>query len=302
VHIKIGHLLHSGITGPGHAVERMRKRKGRTMRPVRPSHKNELWYRAELQRLVKHLRARTQAVLIPALASLFPKQATDGALFAVDSPNESSAKAQIKNLAREFGGIDKLAGRLAFGAAARSRDAVDDRLASAIRASVSVDVKPFLTNNPRITSATHAAVNANVDLIKSIPEQYFDKITNAVETHWAEGMRWESLTDRIQEIGDITETRAAFIARDQTAKMNSSFNQVRQTDLGIEQYEWSTSEDERVRDSHADLDGEVFSWDNPPIVDDEPVNPGMACNCRCVALPHLDLDNMEAQFGFGAAA
>jgi SPP1 gp7 family putative phage head morphogenesis protein len=302
VHIKIAHLLHAGITGPGHAVERMRKRKGRTMRPVRPSHKNELWYRAELHRLVKHLRQRVQTVLIPALKSLWPQETTDSAIFAVDSPTESSAKAQIKSLAREFGGIDKLAGRLAFGAAARSRDAVDDRLASAIRASVSVDVKPFLTNNPRITSATHAAIKDNVDLIKSIPEQYFDKITNAVETHWAEGMRWESLTDRIQEIGDITETRAAFIARDQTAKMNSSFNQVRQVDLGIEQYEWSTSEDERVRDSHAEIDGEVFSWDNPPIVDDEPVNPGMACGCRCAALPHIDLDNMEAQFGFGAAA
>ena len=252
------------------------------------------------------MRARVQQALMPVLESLWPRQAADGARVAIDSPTEASAKAAIKNLAREFGGIDKLAKRIAYGAAARSRDTVDERLAAAIYASVSVDVKPFLVNNPRIATATHEAIGRNVDLIKTIPEEYFDKITDAVEMNWAGGMRWESLVGRVQEIGDITERRAALIARDQTAKMNSSFNRIRQTDLGIEEYEWQTSGDERVRESHAEVDGQVFRWDEPgPVagsVAGEPCHAGFDVNCRCVGIPHLNIDAMEAELSFAEAA
>ncbi len=58
---------------------------------------------------------------------------------------------------------------------------------------------------------------------------------------------------------------------------------------GITQYTWSTSKDERVRPSHAELEGEQFSYDDPPEVDGEPANPGEPILCRCVPLPVLDL-------------
>ena len=303
MHIQIAHLLHPGVTGPGHRRERMRQRR-RQLRPVRPSRKNELWYRAELHRLVKYMRKRVEEHLLPALKGLWPEPAaTDGAsLLAIDSPTEASARAAIKATAREFGGIQRLADRLAFGAAVRNLDEVDERLAKAIEASVSVNVRPFLAQNPRIRDATHKAIQTNVDLIKSIPDQYFDKITDAVERNWAEGGRWENLVSRIEEIGEVTENRAALIARDQTSKMNGSFNQIRQTDLGIEQFTWQTAEDERVRESHAELDGQTFSWDDLPEVDGEIASPGSPIQCRCVALAFIDLDAMEAELGFSEAA
>ena len=307
MHIKISHLLHPGITGPGHRRERMRQKR-RQLRPVRPSHKNELWYRAELHKLVKYMRKRVQEHLLPTLKGLWPgPQATDGApLVATDSPGEASARAAVKATAREFGGIQRLADRLSFGAAVRNLDEVDERLAKAIEASVSVNVRPFLAQNPRIRDATHAAVRTNVDLIKSIPDQYFDKITDAVERNWAGGGRWENLVDRIEEIGDVTENRAALIARDQTSKMTGAFNQIRQTDLGIEKYIWETSEDERVRDSHAEVDGQEFRWDEPgPVagsVAGEPCHPQEDISCRCVGRPVFDLDAMEAELGFSEAA
>jgi SPP1 gp7 family putative phage head morphogenesis protein len=276
----------------------------RRLRPVRPSHRNELWYRSELDRIVRLLRARVRAHLLPTLKGLWPEPvATDGVgLVAIDAPGEASARAAVAATAREFGGIQKIAERLAFAAAVRNLDDVDSRLARSIQQSVSVDVKPFLHKNPRIAAATHAHVQINVDLIKSIPDKYFQTIVDAVETNWAGGMRWESLVERIEEIGDITERRAALIARDQTSKMNASFNQVRQTDLGIERFTWQTSEDERVRESHAELDGKVFSWDDLPEVDGEEASPGSPIQCRCVALAFIDLDAMEAELGIEEAA
>ena len=139
----------------------------------------------------------------------------------------------------------------------------------------------------------------NIALITSIPEKYFGRVEKTLTDGWTSGLRWESMVDQIAEDGHITENRAKLIARDQTAKMNSAFNQERQQQVGIEKYEWSTSEDERVRDSHAELDGQVFDWDDPPIVDGEKVNPGEAIQCRCVAIPYVDMG--DAALGFETA-
>ena len=53
--------------------------------------------------------------------------------------------------------------------------------------------------------------------------------------------------------------------------------------MGIKQYIWSTSGDERVRDSHAENDGKIFSYDDPPPTG----HPGDEINCRCVAIPYF---------------
>ncbi|WP_370399777.1 phage minor head protein [Sulfitobacter sp. JB4-11] len=60
-------------------------------------------------------------------------------------------------------------------------------------------------------------------------------------------------------------------------------NQLRQENLGIEQYIWRSQDDAKVRDSHAAYDDRVFWWDNPP----EGGHPGTAHNCRCYAEPVL---------------
>lgn len=44
-------------------------------------------------------------------------------------------------------------------------------------------------------------------------------------------------------------------------------------------YIWRTRGDSKVRSEHADRDGKVFDWDNPP----EGGHPGEAPNCRCTA-------------------
>ncbi|MBK4214518.1 minor capsid protein [Paracoccus caeni] len=58
-------------------------------------------------------------------------------------------------------------------------------------------------------------------------------------------------------------------------------NQLRQQELGIERYIWRSRDDVKVRDSHAEYDDQVFSWDEPPAGG----HPGQAHNCRCYAEP-----------------
>lgn len=54
-----------------------------------------------------------------------------------------------------------------------------------------------------------------------------------------------------------------------------------------EQYMWRTMRDKKVRSMHAALEGQVFSYDDPPITneDGDRNNPGEDYNCRCVGDP-----------------
>jgi SPP1 gp7 family putative phage head morphogenesis protein len=61
--------------------------------------------------------------------------------------------------------------------------------------------------------------------------------------------------------------------------------------MEVTQYRWSTGRDERVRESHRDLEESVHSWDDPPVVDDKTgrrAHPGQDYQCRCVPIPMVD--------------
>lgn len=56
-------------------------------------------------------------------------------------------------------------------------------------------------------------------------------------------------------------------------------NQAQQAAMGIEFYVWNTQHDARVREGHAERDGEIFRWDDPP----EGGHPSQDFGCRCYA-------------------
>lgn len=127
----------------------------------------------------------------------------------------------------------------------------------------------------------------NINLIKSIPTQLHEKLRYKFVEAVQKGKRWETLVDEVQELGQVTRNRARLIARDQIGKLNGQLTQIRQEEIGVKQYIWRTSLDERVRKLHVHREGEIFDWANPP--DDG--HPGEPIRCRCYAeavLPTLD--------------
>lgn len=282
--------LHNLVKANGRG-SKLRRRKPRHLKPVRPSRANELWYKAELLKVVKHLKALSRELIVPELRAMADAARVSDSMIHDALPHRSLESAFSK-VAQRMGGIDATAQRLADLAVQKNLGAVDERLTASIKASVSVDVSGFLARSGPIRDAMAAATKANVELITSIPAQYLEKVGQAVESNFVEGVRWEDLAKAVERVGDVTESRAKLIARDQTSKMNSAFNEVRQTSLGIDQYTWQTSGDERVREEHAANDGQVFRWDTPPA---NTGHPGEDVQCRCVAVPFFDLDKMEEE-------
>lgn len=143
--------------------------------------------------------------------------------------------------------------------------------------------------DPSITQDTvRAHIAQNVSLIRTLPEKLFQKVEGIVFSDFRRGERHEETARKIEdEFGSIT-NNARLIARDQTSKLNGELNQIHQEQVGVEKYTWRTVKDDRVRSLHAEREGVVFSWDDPP--DEEPGDghPGEPINCRCYAEPVLE--------------
>lgn len=144
-----------------------------------------------------------------------------------------------------------------------------------------------------------AFTRQGVDLIGSMSSSYFDEVQAQVQAGFEAGRRASSIAKDINRRGEVSESRARFIARDQVSKLNGRLTQKRQGDLGITKYVWRTSGDSRVRSRHRELDGQTFSWDEPPVVDEatgRKEHPGGDYQCRCRAEPDVDslLDELEA--------
>lgn len=141
----------------------------------------------------------------------------------------------------------------------------------------------------------------NIRLFEDASRDYVDDVRDVLTDPRNEGLTITALRDKVRSKANVSLFRAALIATDQTLKLSSGLNRIRQVAAGVTTYRWSTSRDERVRGdpgglypkadpSHYALEGEEFSWADPPPadVDGGPAHPGEAINCRCVAIPIIE--------------
>lgn len=138
-----------------------------------------------------------------------------------------------------------------------------------------------------------ASITENVSLIKSIPAQYLAGVTQATQRAITTGNGLQDLIPYLQKHKGITHRRASSIAHDQTRKAFNNLNRSRMVKLGVKQFEWlHTSGSAHPRKLHIELSGQIFSFDDLPVIDDntgERGIPGQAINCRCRMIPVLDL-------------
>lgn len=148
-----------------------------------------------------------------------------------------------------------------------------------------VDLAAYLRSSPNIVERVNELTVSNIQLIKSIRTQYLDKVQNAVMQAMVQGASNKDLAEQLKKLGKDVESRAMLIARDQSSKLNAALTRARHEDLGVKKYMWSTAGDERVRDSHAEKDGQIFEYANPPA---DTGHPGHDVNCRCVQIAVFD--------------
>ena len=156
------------------------------------------------------------------------------------------------------------------------------RFTKAMSRAFGIRVGPFSLDDTVISTFMDHAIRANVDLIVTIPQRYHAGLTSdmlklGVDAPFDQNELMRTLRTNYQSSG----YNVRRLTRDQTSKTVGKFNEIRQRQVGIERYQWSTSNDSRVRPSHVANEGQEFSWESPP---EATGHPGEDVQCRCVAL------------------
>lgn len=148
-------------------------------------------------------------------------------------------------------------------------------------------VPMVLTPNIREAIADDYTHNMNL-YIKDWFDKEIIKLREIVEGSVKLGYRADHMQHILEAQFGVADRKASFLARQETSLLISKYRETRYKEAGLNEYKWSTSDDQRVRHDHKELDGKIFSWDHPPITDKSTGarnNPGEDFNCRCVAIP-----------------
>jgi SPP1 gp7 family putative phage head morphogenesis protein len=222
-----------------------------------------------------------------------------GIALAADASLASQARMLFNSLGKKwakiFGGrASSMTDRMIDGASMASKRALGDSLKK-ISGGLTIPV-PVLPGNSqeRITAATAE----NVGLIRSIQQQYHERISQLVLRSASTGGNGaQEIFESIRHYDGLTEKRAKLIAVDQTRKITTALNVERAKSVGMKKWEWvhsgGSTEPRRL---HVQYDGQIFDYDNPPVIDErtnERGFPGQLINCRCTMAPVLEFGDAE---------
>lgn len=140
-------------------------------------------------------------------------------------------------------------------------------------------------NDDAVEARLDGAVRRNTSLITKMPREVSGRIRTDVLEQLRKGRRWEEVIATVREKLGVGAYRGELIARDQIGKVNGDLNRIRQQQMGLVRYTWTTAGDERVRNSHAVKNGRVYRWNDPPA---DTGHPGDDIQCRCHARGHIE--------------
>ena len=151
-------------------------------------------------------------------------------------------------------------------------------------------VKPTLSEKSKEDLAKN--YSQNMDLwVKKFTEREISELREIAEENAQKGYRADLLADKIRRRFGVSESKAKFLAQQETGLFMSKYRAQRFGDAGVKRYIWRTTGDVKVRHDHKSLNGRIFSYTDPPVVDEatgRKGNPGEDFNCRCVDQPILE--------------
>lgn len=270
-----------------------RKPRRRKIRPPTVSKRTEVWYRDRLTEFIDRM------------AQAFIDELDRPTLTDAPGTTPLSITSRLAAVMQRLASISvtEIATRLADGLVNRANQQNKEQTQRTFNQSFGIDLTGMLGDGA-VKSEMEKAVRENVDLITSIHTDFIHDIGEAVFANMKDGGRHENLIKIIKERGNVTRSRAKFIARDQTSKLNADLTEARNVALGLDLYEWGGTGDERERDSHFVLNSKLCKYSDPTVYSDDGGKtwkkrssigafigkPGEDYQCRCLPLPYVSWD------------
>lgn len=143
----------------------------------------------------------------------------------------------------------------------------------------------------RIATIEEAAVEQNVALIRSIPQQFHDRVAQDVYTALADGWPLDELEQKLRHHYGLTRKRATFIARDQNRAITARLNVSQALEAwgdDVEATWWHVAGGEtHPRMSHVAAHGTRFRLSEGCCIDGEHIQPGEKIGCKCWFSIHI---------------
>lgn len=151
-----------------------------------------------------------------------------------------------------------------------------------------------------VREVSKAAIAENVSLIKSIPDKYFARITNAVTKSITSGEGFKYLTEHFSKYKGISDRQAKNLAINQTRSAYNAINAQRMKAANLKMFTWLHSGGGlHPRESHQEMNGKTYSLNKLPIVNKEQVRrgyeaprrglPGQEPGCGCTMMPIIEV-------------
>lgn len=152
-----------------------------------------------------------------------------------------------------------------------------------------IAITPELTDHQAKRIASEYTENMQL-YIQDFAEKEIVELRKRIQKRAFEGDRVEDIAKEIYKSYGVTERKARFLARQETSLLMTKFKQTRYEAAGVNLYKWACvagSDAHPVRPMHKALEGKVFDWTSPPVVNDngDRKNPGQDFGCRCFAIP-----------------
>lgn len=265
-------------------------------------------YRASLDRLVQQMQKEYNAEV----RKLFRQHADEESALAMDSINNycSGIMALDASLASQarilFGWLGKKYAKLFASRATGMTERMIDTSSMASKRALGESLKKIsggitipVPDMPGLLSEKITAATAeNVGLIRSIPQQYHERISQLVLRSVSTGGNGaQDIFEGIRHYDGLTEHRAKIIAVDQSRKITTAMNVERAKSVGMKKWEWIHSGGSaEPRKLHLELDGTIHTYDDPPVIDSKTGErgfPGQLIHCKCGMAPVLELGDAE---------
>lgn len=160
-----------------------------------------------------------------------------------------------------------------------------------------ITVSPTLTEHSVNRIATEYTENLQLYIQDFVGKETEELRKRVIERSTA-GFRRENLAKEIEASYGVSQRKAKFLAKQETSLLMAKFKQTRYQETGVNEYKWGCvkmphapkngpATPGEVRYHHGILEGKIFKWSDPPIVNEkgDRKNPGQDYNCRCFPIP-----------------
>ena len=166
---------------------------------------------------------------------------------------------------------------------------LEKRVNDNLKANKLETIAPKMTDIRAREFAKNYTENLEFYIKKWQPEEIV-KMRDTVGQMAIDGESKLTIQQYIENQFKVSQRKAKFLARNESSIAVTEYLSAKYQEEGFTEFKWITNIDGRERPLHKQLNGKIFRFDNPPVIDERTGQrglPGETYNCRCTFVPVL---------------